>query len=95
MTTDLIGATAAATTREDAAGSLTFSDRADTETFLRLLVAQIKNQDPLSPQDPTQFISQLAEFSSLEQLISINDRFELLASAAATAAAEDSAPTES
>lgn len=49
------------------AGLLT--DGADKDTFLRLLVTQIQNQDPLNPQDPTQFVSQLAQFSSLEQLL--------------------------
>ena len=45
---------------------------ADEGTFLTLLVSQLKNQDPLSPTDGTQFVSQLAQFSSLEQLITIN-----------------------
>lgn len=36
-------------------------------TFLQLLVAQLKNQDPLTPMDGTQFVTQLAQFSSLEQ----------------------------
>ena len=35
--------------------------------FLQLLVAQMKGQNPLDPQDGTQFVSQLAQFSSLEQ----------------------------
>ncbi len=41
-------------------------------TFLQLLVAQIKNQDPTQPVDSSTFLTQLAEFSSLEQLIGIN-----------------------
>ena len=45
---------------------------ADKDMFLKLLVAQLKNQDPLAPQDGTQFVAQLAQFSSLDQLISIN-----------------------
>lgn len=45
---------------------------ANEETFLTLLVSQLKNQDPLQPTDGTQFVTQLAQFSSLEQLININ-----------------------
>jgi len=40
--------------------------------FITLLVAQLKNQDPTSPMDPTQFVTQLVQFNSLEQLMSIN-----------------------
>ncbi|MEW6736402.1 MAG: flagellar hook capping FlgD N-terminal domain-containing protein [Acidobacteriota bacterium] len=51
----------------------------DREVFLKLLVAQLKNQDPLAPQDGAQFVAQLAQFSSLDQLISINQQLgELL-----------------
>jgi len=41
-------------------------------TFLKLLTAQLKHQDPLNPSDPTQFIGQLVQFSQLEQLLGIN-----------------------
>ena len=41
------------------------------DAFLRLLVAQIKNQNPLDPADGVQFLTQLAQFSELEQLIEI------------------------
>jgi flagellar basal-body rod modification protein FlgD len=40
--------------------------------FLQLLVAQLKGQNPLNPLDGTQFVTQLAQFSSLEQLATIN-----------------------
>jgi flagellar basal-body rod modification protein FlgD len=43
------------------------------EQFLQLLVAQLKNQDPMNPQDGAQMATQLAQFSSVEQLISAND----------------------
>jgi flagellar basal-body rod modification protein FlgD len=41
------------------------------EAFMQLLVSQIKNQNPLNPTDGVQFLSQLAQFSELEQLINI------------------------
>lgn len=49
------------------------------EDFMMLLVAQLKNQDPLNPDDPTEFTGQLAQFSSLEQLYNLNDSMESLA----------------
>ena len=46
------------------------------DDFLKLLVAQLKNQDPLAPQDNTQFVSQLAQFSSLEAAMGTNTRLD-------------------
>jgi flagellar basal-body rod modification protein FlgD len=43
------------------------------DEFLKILVTQLRNQDPLSPMDSSQFASQLAQFSSLEQLIQLNE----------------------
>lgn len=43
------------------------------EEFLKLLVAQMQNQDPINPMDSKQFASQLAQFNSVEQLIGVND----------------------
>lgn len=43
------------------------------EAFLQLLVAQVKNQNPLNPTDGVQFLSQLAQFSQLEQLMGIRE----------------------
>lgn len=42
------------------------------EDFLKLLTTQLRYQDPLSPQDPKDFVAQLSQFSSLEQLINLN-----------------------
>jgi flagellar basal-body rod modification protein FlgD len=47
--------------------------------FLKLLVTQLQNQDPMNPVDNQEFIAQLATFSSLEQLISINNGVTKLA----------------
>src|SRR5437773_5692129 len=54
------------------------------ETFLTLLVAQLEHQDPLSPQDNAQFTTQLAQFTSLEQLQSMNANLSALMSAQTT-----------
>lgn len=54
------------------------SGAADRDTFLKLLVEQLKHQDPLAPQDGAQFVAQLAQFNSLDQLITINQRLEQL-----------------
>ncbi len=66
--TTSIGSTAPPTEKATPAAGL-FGPQADSQTFLLLLVTQMKNQDPLNPQDPTEFVSQLAQFSSLEQLL--------------------------
>ena len=55
-----------------------FGKQADSQTFLLLLVTQMRNQDPLNPQDPTQFVSQLAEFSSLEQLLGMRQSLQAI-----------------
>lgn len=77
----MVDATRSTTGAEGAQGGAGVFDasRADTGTFLRLLVSQVQNQDPLNPQDPTQFVSQLAQFSSLEQLLNINKQLEIIA----------------
>ena len=38
------------------------------DDFMKLMISQLKNQDPLNPMDGTEFSAQLAQFSSLEQL---------------------------
>ena len=45
------------------------------EQFLQLLVTQLQYQDPLSPMEQTDFLSQLAQFSSLEAMQQLNVRF--------------------
>jgi flagellar basal-body rod modification protein FlgD len=55
---------------------------AQEQTFLKLLVAQVRNQDPMAPnQDPTQYVTQLAQFSSLEQLTQMRADLDRLVSA--------------
>ena len=45
---------------------------ANEQVFLQLFVSQLKNQDPLNPADGTQFVTQLAQFSQLEQSINMS-----------------------
>jgi flagellar basal-body rod modification protein FlgD len=49
------------------------------EDFLKLLVTQLSQQDPLNPTDSTQFVTQLSQFSSLEQLVNIREGMDMLA----------------
>ncbi len=53
----------------------------DYQAFLRLLVAQAQNQDPTNPTDSTQYLAQLASFSSVEQSIQTNQKLDQLLSA--------------
>lgn len=59
-------------------GTNSLSGLTNEDTFLQLLVAQIKNQDPLNPTDSIQFVSQLVSFSQLEQLLNINQNLQTL-----------------
>ncbi len=51
------------------------------EDFLTMLVAQLQNQDPLNPMEGSDFSAQLAQFSSLEQLINMNESIESMVTA--------------
>jgi flagellar basal-body rod modification protein FlgD len=91
--TDPIGSTTNAAT----AGGLAASSEktgltalAERDTFLKMLVAQVQNQDPLSPQDPIEFVSQLTQFSQLETLLTMRTSLEgIEQSLAATAPSGD------
>jgi flagellar basal-body rod modification protein FlgD len=60
----------------------------DYSSFLRLLIAQMKNQDPTKPMDSAQYIGQLASFSSVEQAVKTNAKLDALMSAFALTQSE-------
>jgi flagellar basal-body rod modification protein FlgD len=60
--------------------STTSSTGVDYNTFLQLLVAEMKNQDPTNPMDTSQYMSQFAQLSSVEQAMQTNTKLDALLS---------------
>ncbi|CAN0655527.1 flagellar hook assembly protein FlgD [Nitratireductor aquimarinus] len=59
----------------------------DYQSFLRLLVAEMKNQDPTSPMESTDYVAQLASFSQVEQSVQANAKLDQILQASALAQA--------
>lgn len=55
-------------------------EESQKDMFMTLLVAQLKNQDPLAPQDGTEFVAQLTQMNSLDQLVGIRQSIDKLIS---------------
>ena len=80
-----------ATTSATSAGTTSATAKAatvDYNAFLKLLVEQLKNQDPTQPTDPTQYLSQLASFSNVEQAVQTNSKLDTLLTTNALTQAE-------
>jgi flagellar basal-body rod modification protein FlgD len=63
-----------------AAGAATLQDSLGRDAFMRLLLTQLQHQDPTQPQADGEFLAQLAQFSALEQLQSMNAKLEAMSS---------------
>lgn len=82
MATDVSGVTNSSGTNgtsasSNSSASATGSNALGKDAFLTLLVTQMENQDPTNPTDNTQYISELAQFSSLEQMENLNTTGQL------------------
>jgi flagellar basal-body rod modification protein FlgD len=93
---DAIGLTTPAATTPSSTERASIAALSEKDTFLRLLIAQVQNQDPLNPQEPVEFVSQLAQFSQLETLLAMRTSLEDIAGSlsAPEPPAEDPAATE-
>ena len=58
----------------------TSSNSVDYNTFLQLLIAEMKNQDPTNPMDTSQYMSQFAQLSTVEQAMQTNSKLDALLS---------------
>jgi len=85
MTAPISGSTTSATDPTSLSGaSGNTLGKLGKDQFLSMLVAQLRNQDPMSPMQGTEFAAQLAQFSSLEQLIQLGQKMDAQTTAQAT-----------
>jgi flagellar basal-body rod modification protein FlgD len=88
-TTPASGAGSSSTSASSSTNS-SDSPEATKQQFISLLVAQLQNQDPLNPSDGTQFLSQLTEINSFEQLLYIRQDLDKMSGQSTAASATGS-----
>lgn len=91
MAVDIVSATAVSNPWAGAGSSNTDKNSASLnyDSFLKLLIAQMKNQDPTEPMDASEQMSQLASFSQVEQTIKTNTHLKSMLQAEALTKAGD------
>jgi flagellar basal-body rod modification protein FlgD len=72
------GTTGTSSTQNQTQKPVARTDQLGRDAFLNLLVTQLRHQDPLQPQANGEFIAQLAQFSSLEQLTTMSETLEAI-----------------
>ena len=87
---NITSATATPSTQSTATGATSTSptDTVNYNTFLQLLIAEMQNQDPTSPMDTSQYMSQFAQFSTVEQAVQTNSKLDSLLSSSALSQAD-------
>lgn len=82
MTTTIpVGAT-------QASSQQTSKTAVDYQSFLKLLIAEMKNQDPTKPMDSTEYVAQLATFSQVEQSVQTNSKLDQIMQSSALSQAD-------
>lgn len=69
---------AAYATQKASESSTEVKNDLDKDAFIKLLVTQLQHQDPLEPQENGEFIAQMAQFSSLEQMTNVSNKLETI-----------------
>lgn len=88
MTVPIVSSTPPPPTRPPATDNEMSKSQVDYQSFLKLLVAQMKNQDPTAPMESTDYVAQLATFSGVEQQIQINAKLDQMMQANALSQAD-------
>ena len=85
MTVDM---TTTIPTGANQATTTTSKTAVDYQSFLKLLIAEMKNQDPTKPMDSTAYVAQLATFSQVEQSVQTNTKLDQIMSSSALSQAD-------
>jgi flagellar basal-body rod modification protein FlgD len=79
----VFAASAVSSQNQSSSTTGTAKNAVDYQSFLKLLVAEMKNQDPTSPMESTDYVAQLATFSQVEQSVQINSKLDSILQASA------------